>query len=159
MKRSYSINDYTAGHQDAEEVKLSEPIALIGEISKKLNNKTKNLMPKDDLSKGMKLVLQCLVDKDGITQLEIVNFTGLKPPTISILVTKMEQLGLIMRAHDKFDLRAMRVSITDKGRKAYCESVKAVKQIENNVLKGLTDDDIQTLIGVLKKINNNLDTK
>ncbi len=158
MKRSYSINDYTAGQQEAEEVKLSEPIALIGEISKKLNNKTKNLMPKDDLTKGMKLVLQCLVDKDGVTQLDIVNFTGLKPPTISILVSKMEQLGLITRTHDKFDLRAMRVSITDTGKHAYLESVKAVKQIEGKVLKGISDDEIQILINVLKKINGNLES-
>ena len=138
------------------DVRLSEPISLIGELSKKINNLTLDTSRTDNVPKGMKLVLQCLMKTDGVTQLDIVKFTGFKAPTISIMIQKMESAGYVTRRPDENDLRAMRVFITDSGKHIYYDAVMNVKQIEGKVLKGISEREINSLVKVLNKINNNL---
>ena len=152
-----SINDYVGEDNHAENVRLSESISLIGELSKKIADKISPYFPKKDISKGEKLVLQCLINKDGVTQLEIVRFTGFKPPTISIMLQKMESEGLVTRRPDEYDLRAMRVFLTDKGRYEYLNAVKIVKTIESKLLFNITDEEKEILVSTLKKIKSNLD--
>lgn len=151
------INDSNSNDKKAGDVKLSEPISLIGELSKKITDKTSPYFPKDDIPKGEKLVLQCLINKDGVTQLDIVRFTGFKPPTISIMLHKMEDEGLVTRKPDEYDLRAMRVYITDDGRAEYSKAVKIVNAIESKLMYNITDEEKRSLESVLKKIKSNLD--
>lgn len=152
-----SINDYTVGiPSEKSEVKIAEPISLIGVLAKKLADITRDMTPKDDIPEGMKLILQCLINKDGVTQLEIVRFTGFKAPTISILLHKMEEIGFVTRKPDQFDLRAMRVFITQMGRNTYYDAVAVVKSIENKVLNGLSDSEISSLVSSLRKISDNI---
>ena len=138
------------------DVRLSEPISLIGELSKKINNLTQDTLRNDDVPMGMKLVLQCLIKTDGVTQLDIVKFTGFKAPTISIMIQKMESAGYVTRTPDENDLRAMRVYITDVGRKIYCDAAKSVKQFEGKVLNGISERELKSLVKILNKINKNL---
>ena len=151
------INDSNSNDKKAGDVRLSEPISLIGELSKKITDKTSPYFPKDDIPKGEKLVLQCLINKDGLTQLDIVRFTGFKPPTISIMLHKMEEEGLVTRRPDEYDLRAMRVYITDNGRNEYYNAVKIVNAIESKLMFNITDDEKRALEIILKKIKSNLD--
>lgn len=146
-----------ANDEELSDVRLSEAISLIGELSKRINNKINFYYPEDDVPKGMKLVLQCLMDTDGVTQLDIVKFTGFKPPTISIMIQKMEQLGYVTRKPDTYDLRAMRVFISDEGKRIYYNAVKAVKTIECKLLKGLNKSETEAMIAAMKKISKNLE--
>jgi len=155
MKRS--INDYYSVSHSNEDVRLSEPISLIGEIAKKISNKTSGYFQNDDVPKSMKLVLQCLINNDGVTQLDIVKFTGFKPPTISIMIQKMELLGYVRRKPDEYDLRAMRVFITESGKEIYNDAVRSVKTVEEKVLKGLTEEETKFMILAMRKINSNLE--
>lgn len=138
------------------DVRLSEPISLIGELSKKINNLTSDNALNDNVPKGMKLVLQCLMKTNGVTQLDIVKFTGFKAPTISIMIQKMESYGYVTRKPDENDLRAMRVYITDSGKEIYYNAVMNVKHVEGKVLRGISEKEQKTLAKILNKINKNL---
>ncbi len=151
------MNDIKNGFRNSDDVRLSESISLIGEISKKMWNKTADYLQSDNVPKGMKLVLQCLMNKNGVTQLDIVKFTGFKSPTISIMIQKMEAIGYVYRQPDPYDLRAMRVFITDSGRQVYYGAVKAVKTVEDKLLKGISDAELAAVVAGLQKINRNLD--
>ncbi len=151
-----SINDSSSFDTKVDDVRLSEPISLIGELAKIIADKTYSYFPKNDLPKGEKLVLQCLINNNGVTQLEIVRFTGFKPPTISIMLKKMESEGLVERRPDEYDLRAVRVCITEKGREEYCKAVKIVKTIEEKLLRDLSDEEKTTMINAMRKIKNNV---
>ncbi len=151
--KSFPRNNADAANCD---VRLSESISLIGELSKKINNLTADNAHNDTVPKGMKLVLQCLMKTDGVTQLDIVRFTGFKAPTISIMIQKMESLGLVTRKPDENDLRAMRVFITENGRDVYYDAVMNVKQIEGKVLRGISEKEQKALVRILHKMNRNL---
>ena len=148
----------TASRVAVSSVKLAEPISLIGKLAKKLTNITKQMSPEDDAAKSVMLVLQCLINKNGITQLEIVKFTGFKAPTVSIMLQKMEREGYVKRKPDTYDLRAIRVYITQKGVDSYLSAVNTVKKIEDAVLSGLTSEETDALVSALKKIENNIDS-
>ena len=153
----HSANDYEGSAARTDDVRLSESISLIGELAKKIFDKTSEYFPKDDISKSEKLILQCLINRDGVNQLDIVKFTGFKPPTISIMIHKMQDQGLVSRKPDEYDLRAMRVFITDKGRETYNEAVRVIKLIEGKLLKGLTSSEKEAMVSAMKKIRNNLE--
>ncbi len=153
----HSINEPIENGIPTDNVRLSEPISLIGELSKKITDKISPYFPKNDISKGEKLVLQCLINRNGVTQLDIVKFTGFKPPTISIMIQKMESEGLVYRIPDEYDLRAMRVFITDKGKNEYFKAVQIVKTIESKLLKDLTDEEKETMVKAMKIIKANLE--
>ena len=50
-----------------------------------------------------------------MTQLELVNLTQLKAPTISITLRNMEREGIVRREKNDVDRRETHVYITEKG--------------------------------------------
>ena len=152
-------SDYMEQQEYSEkriEASLSEPVSLLGEISKRIRIIAAENARQDKVPKSEKLILQCLMNANGATQLDIVRFTGFKPPTISILMKKMESAGYITRKPDEFDLRAMRVFITDDGKKVYFRAVQNVKSLEEIILNNVTDDERKALSEILLKIKSNL---
>lgn len=103
-------------------------------------------------------VMQPLIENEGLTQLELVNFTNLKAPTISITLRNMERDGIVRREKDKSDLRETHVYITDKGKKMYTKVQNAVKKAEKTMLGGITETELKALRSTLDKMSSNLRT-
>ena len=148
--------EQNALNENRVETSLSEPISLLGEISKQISVIAAEHAKMDKVPKSEKLILQCLMNTNGATQLDIVRFTGFKPPTISILMKKMEREGYITRKPDELDLRAMRVFITGEGRNVYFKAVQNVNAIEQKIFYRVTDDEKEALSEILKKIKSNI---
>ena len=53
---------------------------------------------------------------DGITQRELAENLHLSPPTVTVMLQKMEQHGLIERWNDEVDQRLTRIRMTPKGK-------------------------------------------
>ena len=105
---------------------------------------------------GAHLVLSVLAINDGINQLELVNATHLRPPTVSVIVKKMEGEGLVERKSDPNDLRAIRVYLTDAGRALDKENIYRIKMLDSIALEGLNESEIDILMKLLPKIRDNL---
>ncbi|MBQ8509574.1 MAG: MarR family transcriptional regulator [Clostridia bacterium] len=92
----------------------------------------------------------------GSTQLELVRVSHLKPPTVSVTLQKMERDGLVIRRDNEHDLRQTLVYLSEKG-KAINERIHH-SHVEGDriALAGLTDDEIDTLSGLLNKVIDNL---
>jgi DNA-binding MarR family transcriptional regulator len=54
--------------------------------------------------------------RDGITQRELADNLHLSPPTVTVMLQKMEQHGLIERWTDEADQRLTRIRMTGKGK-------------------------------------------
>ncbi len=94
--------------------------------------------------------------KPGVTQLELVKATHLKPPTVSVTLQKMERDGLVLRQSNEDDLRETLVYLTDKG-KAIDEKIHIIHEEGDAVaLAGLSDDEIVNLQNLLNKVIDNL---
>lgn len=94
--------------------------------------------------------------RDGVTQLDLVKATHLKAPTISIALQKLERDGYVIRKHDDYDLRSIRVFLTDKGKSYNRLIIKKVIDAEQDALKPLTDTEAKQLMRLLVKLRENM---
>ncbi len=99
-----------------------------------------------------------LAKEDGRTQLELVNATGLKAPTVSVTLQKMEKEGYITRNRDQNDLRATRVFLSDKGRGLIEMQKKGFLEIESRLFDSLGAKDSEAFLSLLLKTEEALST-
>ena len=105
---------------------------------------------------GARLILSFLAIGDGTTQLELVKATLLKPPSVSLILKKMEEEGIVRRETDPEDMRAVRVYLTDLGRALDAANIALIKEIDEEALKGITSEEKARLMALLSKIKDNL---
>lgn len=92
----------------------------------------------------------------GVTQLDLVKATHLKPPTVSVTLQKMERDGYVIRKSNENDLRETLVYLTDKG-KALNDRFKAMHDEGDRVaLAGLSTEESSVLSELLNRVIDNL---
>ena len=136
------------------------PVKLCNEISRLFRAEMRRIEDTDGVmtQPGAHLVLAFLAAGDGTTQLELVRSTHLKAPTISLILKKMEDEGIVRRETDKNDGRAVRVFLTEHGKSIDREHIKLIKSVDAHALSGISSDECDTLMHLLTKIRNNLIT-
>lgn len=97
-----------------------------------------------------------LSGQDNMTQLELVRRTHLKPPTVSVAVKRLEDAGYVSRKADDSDMRAVRVSLTDKGRRMHSESHERAVSVDRILMQGITDGESELLLSLLRKMRGNI---
>jgi DNA-binding MarR family transcriptional regulator len=104
-------------------------------------------------------ILSTLRSEEVCTIGAIASYTAMKQPVISRIIGEMEQAELIRRTVDQADMRVVSVSLTAKGEKLFDSLMLAEISHRTKVLAGLTRDDIQSLWGILKKMEGTLGLK
>ena len=105
---------------------------------------------------GARAVLSMLAVSDGLSQRELVEATYLRPPTVRIILQKMEEAGLVERRNDEGDRRIIRVCLTALGREVDAKTIARIQQNDARAMSGLSDEETATLLHLLKKIRDNL---
>ena len=106
-----------------------------------------------------RLVMAHLATKESMGQLELVQLTRLKPPSVSILLRRMEEQGYILRVTDESDRRAVRVALTQKGRDFDREHLRRLSTNDHQAVKGLSEQEQKTLESLLLRVRENLTEK
>ena len=142
-----------------ERVELSDnPVKLCNEISRLFRARMRETVDADGVmtQPGAHLVLSFLAVKDGITQLELVNATHLRAPSVSAILKKMAEEGIVRRERDEQDARAVRIYLTEHGRAIDREHIKHIKALDAEALSGLDEAQKQTLMALLSVVRDNL---
>ena len=90
---------------------------------------------------------------------EIARNLGVRVPSATEQIIKLERAGLARREPDPADSRAVRVILTDEGRAAVDSANKRRNQVMAEILSTLTDQDRKALaeaLPVIDKINASL---
>ncbi|MBO5938652.1 MAG: MarR family transcriptional regulator [Clostridia bacterium] len=134
------------------------PIKFCNEISRLFRAKLRQSDDSEGVMSqpGAHLVLSRLAVCDGITQLELVRATHLRPPTVSVILQKMEAEGLVERKCDEHDRRAVRVTLTDEGRALDRKNIETIHRIDEVALRDLDEEEIAALMAILPKIRDQL---
>ena len=128
----------------------------INDIAKLFSLKVRSEANQNGLSQGNRKLLMSLCEEDGVTQFELVKRTGLSAPTVSVSLAKMEAEDIVRRENNPEDLRQVKVYLTDEGKKMYKFINSNCGMIEQKMLKGISDEEQEVLIGLLGKILDNM---
>lgn len=108
------------------------------------------------LYKGQAPVLLLLNRKDNQTQRELCGALGIKAASVTDVLQRMEKSGLVMRQKDENDLRTMRVSITQKGKKKAERFLEEERKLDEIFFRGFSDEEKESFLYAFAKINGNL---
>lgn len=102
---------------------------------------------------GQYAVLKCLWDEDGKTAKQIAELLFLDGSTITGVLDRIEQKGLIEKQVDPRDRRAIRVMLTDAGRSLEEPLTQAIIEANQKALVNFNDIEGESLKGLLHKLN------
>lgn len=95
-------------------------------------------------------MLLLLWEEDGLTQKELGRRQRIEEPTAARTLQRMERDGLVRRLSDGGDRRRRRVLLTERGRRLRDELVPAVLEVNAVATHGLSADDRQRLVSLLR---------
>ena len=101
-------------------------------------------------------MLWVLNKHDGVSQKELAEKMRITPPSITVMIRKMEAEELIEKHQDEKDQRIARIYITDKGRKIAENMDDALHQLEKEASANMSEQEIMLLHRLLLQMKENL---
>ena len=98
-------------------------------------------------------VLFQLWHKDGITQQEISDMSGIAKPNISNYISKLERNDFVVRVVDPADKRNYHIHMTNKAKQAKELSLFLRMQAAEEIMAPLKDEEKKELVRLLNKIH------
>jgi len=111
-----------------------------------------------DTHPGQAITLWALSNHDGLTQGELAHMLSVAQPTVSVMLNKMEQAGLVERRFDADDRRYRRIWLTEAGRALQAELGAVHADVVETTMAGLTQAEQIELMRLLRRIGKNLTT-
>jgi DNA-binding MarR family transcriptional regulator len=102
-------------------------------------------------------VLTALKDGAKLSQTELARWAKVEQPTMAQLLARMERDGIVRREPDPADRRSSLISLTDQARDNLPAAREILMQGNRDITRGLSDDEVQTLISLLARVLANVE--
>ena len=89
--------------------------ALFLEINRRYMGKCFSKMKELEIHPSQIPILAILGKNEEYSQKEIAQILGVKPPTVTVSIQRLEKMGMVCRKQDEHDKRITRIRLTDKG--------------------------------------------
>lgn len=106
---------------------------------------------------GQEMVLIELWQADGLRGGELACRLGVEPPTVTKMLRRLENCGLVERRPDPADARSFRVYLTEDGRALEGPVSRCWQRAEEKTLSGLDAAERRELGRLLAKVRAGLD--
>ncbi|WP_137919713.1 MarR family winged helix-turn-helix transcriptional regulator [Hydrogenophaga sp. 2FB] len=97
-------------------------------------------------------VLSVVAHNPGVTSRQICSTLDILPPNLVGMVKSLQKRGLVVRKPHPNDRRAQGLHLSDAGQTLYNEAQATASSLERDVAGRLTPDELNTLIGLLRKV-------
>jgi DNA-binding MarR family transcriptional regulator len=105
---------------------------------------------------GQDQIMLALDEADGQTPGALATRLGVRPPTITKTINRLQGQGFVERKASEADSRQANVFLTESGRDAIKSIEKSIRRTEKQALKGLDKKDQKALAKMLARIEANL---
>jgi DNA-binding MarR family transcriptional regulator len=112
-----------------------------------------------NLSKGQFIVLKYLHENDGRKQNELAFITNRSKTALTRLINTMEKKDLVHRKVCEKDMRINHIFLTEKGKEIWSRSLPYFNEVIDELQKGISEDDLETVKRVMQQIQNNINQK
>lgn len=106
------------------------------------------------ITPGQYGVLKCLWDQNGLTAKQLAERLCLDSSTITGILDRMENKGLINRYHDVRDRRALCVMITQEGQDLQEPVTQAIVSANKKALYSFNEEQSELLKKLLSELNS-----
>ncbi len=128
------------------------PLHLLHRVCQCAGELFQSQMADLDLTTTQYTVLVATAEKDGLSQHEIINFTGIDRSTVSQVVQLLIRKGLVKRRRTRTDARTYAVSLTEYGRDVLKTSEQIVGRVEEALVQALPATRAKAFIANLQAI-------
>lgn len=108
---------------------------------------------------GQDGVMRALAMEEGLTPGTLAQRLGVKAPTMTRTIGRMEAQGFITRRGDGSDQRLTKVHLTEAGKASIERIARAVDACTAQALAGFSAKQMRQLLKLLKAIDGNLNGK
>ncbi len=105
---------------------------------------------------GQDGVIMALAEADGMTPGALAHRLGVKAPTMTRTIGRMEAQGFVSRKPDAQDQRLTKVHLTEAGQGSVELISRATAACDEQALKGFSDKERRVLIRLLRAVDFNL---
>ena len=105
-----------------------------------------------DVTTTQYAVLVAAAERDGLSQQDIINATGIDRSTVSQVVQLLIRKGLLKRRRTRHDARAYAVSVTDAGHDVLKATEPIVGRIEEALIEALPPSRAKLFVANLRTI-------
>ena len=103
-------------------------------------------------------VLAALKDGARLSQIDLARWAKVEQPTMAQMLARMERDGLIKREPDPNDRRSSLVSLTDTALARLPAGRTVLRQGNADMTKGLSPEEVDTLVSLLRRVLNNVES-
>lgn len=130
---------------------------LLGRVNHKSAAYGYALLKEKNLYPGQMPLLVTLWREEGLSQRELADRLGVKPPTLNVMIGRMEKNGLILKKQDPKDSRRSRIYFTEEGR-VICEKARErFADVQESIMNYFTEEEQKQLYDLLNKFCDCLD--
>lgn len=101
-------------------------------------------------------ILAVLSDRGTCRFGELAELTSIEPATLNRFVGALSKEGLIKRRRSTSDARAVRIGLTERGEAVFTATLPWALDVENQMIQGLSADDIDQLKRMLSVMYANV---
>lgn len=105
---------------------------------------------------GQDGVILALSANDGLPAGSLAQKLGVKAPTMTRTIGRMEAQGFVERRPDAEDARLTKVYLTETGRNSVSQIESSAASCDELATRGFSEKDIRSLVRLLKTIESNL---
>lgn len=133
---------------------------LINQIQKISSRKFNELLKEkniDEFNGSQGVILYSLWNNKELTIKEIGKITGLAKTSLTSMLDRMEEKGLIRRKDNSEDKRSIKIMLTDKAKELEKDYNDISNEMSNVFYKNFTDKEINEIENYLERIISNLE--
>jgi MarR family transcriptional regulator, 2-MHQ and catechol-resistance regulon repressor len=130
------------------------PFLILMQTSKAIHDRIKEEMTKNKLGITEFSVLEVLYQKGKQTIQQIGSCILVSSGSMTYVIDKLEQRGLLSRNACPDDRRVIHVTLTDDGNDLMNEIMPKYHELVDDMFDSLNSNEAETLVQLLKKVNN-----
>lgn len=129
----------------------------ISKLSNKLRRNLDMLSSRKEFSGSQGRTLHFLLAQtEDVFQKDIEEEYSIRPSTATELLKQMEKNGLIVREPAAYDNRLKKIVVTDKAMRYKQQVIEDLTALEETLVKGISEADLQIFFKVVEKMMDNL---
>ncbi|MCL6706528.1 MarR family transcriptional regulator [Pseudomonas sp. R2.Fl] len=130
--------------------------AAIVQAARSMRTRLSRNLAESGLYAGQDGVIQALSSEDGLTPGALAQRLGVKAPTMTRTISRLEAQGFVERRADDRDARLTKVHLTEAGAASLSQIDEASRECGEQAVKGLSGKEVKTLVRLLETVEANL---